>query len=67
VQFPLLAGSLSALREALRLGHDYIGTEHILLTLLGTGEGVAAQILADSGVAADDLRRSVRATVGRVA
>ncbi len=56
-----------SLREALRLGHDYIGTEHILLALLGEGEGLAAQILADSGVPADDLRRSVLAAVGRVA
>jgi len=56
-----------SLREALRLGHDYIGTEHILLALLGKGEGLAAQILADSGAPADDLRRSVLAAVGRVA
>jgi hypothetical protein len=35
-----------ALREALRLGHNYIGTEHILLAILREGEGVAAQILA---------------------
>jgi len=38
-----------ALREALKLGHDYIGTEHILLGLLTEGEGVAAQIML-SGV-----------------
>jgi ATP-dependent Clp protease ATP-binding subunit ClpA len=56
-----------SLREALRLGHDYIGTEHILLALLGKDEGLAAQILADSGVPADDLRRSVLAAVGKVA
>jgi ATP-dependent Clp protease ATP-binding subunit ClpC len=63
----LFAGSSSALREALRLGHDYIGTEHILLALLGKGEGLAAQILADSGVPADDLRRSVLARLERIA
>jgi ATP-dependent Clp protease ATP-binding subunit ClpC len=34
-----------SLRQALKLGHDYIGTEHILLGLLDEGEGVAAQIL----------------------
>jgi ATP-dependent Clp protease ATP-binding subunit ClpC len=54
-------------RQALRLGHDYIGTEHILLVLLGKGEGLAAQILADAGVPADDLRRSVLAGVERIA
>jgi ATP-dependent Clp protease ATP-binding subunit ClpA len=56
-----------SLREALRLGHDYIGTEHILLALLRKGEGLAAEILVDAGVSADDLRRSVLAAVGRVA
>jgi ATP-dependent Clp protease ATP-binding subunit ClpA len=56
-----------SLREARRLGHDYIGAEPILLALLGTVDGLAAQILADSGVPADDLRRSVLAAVGRVA
>jgi ATP-dependent Clp protease ATP-binding subunit ClpC len=56
-----------SLREAERLGHDDIGTEHILLALLEKDEGLAAQILADSGVPADDLRRSVLTAVGRVA
>lgn len=35
-----------ALREALALGHDYIGTEHVLLAIMTEGEGVAAQLLA---------------------
>jgi Clp amino terminal domain, pathogenicity island component len=35
-------------REALQLGHNYIGTEHILLGLIGEGEGVAAQVLTQS-------------------
>src|SRR4026209_673726 len=39
-----------ALRNALRLGHDYIGTEHILLGILEEGQGVAAQILIARGV-----------------
>jgi hypothetical protein len=39
-----------SLREALLLGHTYIGTEHILLGLLREGEGVAAQVLAKLGV-----------------
>jgi ATP-dependent Clp protease ATP-binding subunit ClpA len=37
-----------SLREALQLGHNYIGTEHILLGLIREGEGVAAQVLASS-------------------
>jgi ATP-dependent Clp protease ATP-binding subunit ClpC len=51
-----------ALREALQLGHNYIGTEHLLLGLLREGEGVAAQVLVSLGV---DLR-SVREQVMRV-
>src|SRR6266851_8759606 len=39
-----------SLREALQLGHDYIGTEHILLGLISEGEGVAAQVLVKLGV-----------------
>ena len=38
-----------SLREALQLGHDYIGTEHILLGVLREGQGVAAQVLAGFG------------------
>jgi PPOX class probable F420-dependent enzyme len=45
-----------ALREAIALGHDYIGTEHVLLGLVREGEGVAAQILSDSGLTADRVR-----------
>ena len=56
-----------SLREAIRLHHNYIGTEHILLGLLREGEGLAARILADSGVRADDLRNSVLAALGKVA
>ncbi|MEY2417081.1 MAG: hypothetical protein QOH53_2415 [Ilumatobacteraceae bacterium] len=48
-----------SLREAMQLGHNYIGTEHILLGLVREGEGVAAQVLVARGV---DLKR-VRATV----
>ena len=44
-----------SLREALQLGHTYIGTEHILLGLIREGEGVAAQVLVGLGV---DLNRS---------
>ena len=38
-----------SLREALQLGHNYIGTEHILLGLIREGEGVAAQVLVQAG------------------
>ena len=38
-----------SLREALQLGHNYIGTEHILLGLIREGDGVAAQVLAQAG------------------
>jgi Clp amino terminal domain, pathogenicity island component len=48
-----------ALREALALGHNYIGTEHIVLALRRTDEGLAAQILAEQGVSRDDLRAAV--------
>jgi len=52
-------------REALRLGHDVIGTEHILLGLAVEGEGVAAQILSSSAVTIDELRGMVEQYVGR--
>ena len=56
-----------SLRESLRLRHNYIGSEHILLALLREGRGVAARILVRSGVRADDLRRAVLAALGKVA
>ena len=48
-----------ALREALALGHNYIGPEHILLGLTREGEGVAAQILTAFGVDAEALHNQV--------
>ena len=48
-----------ALREALSLGHNYIGTEHILLGLVRESEGVAARILSDLEVDADRVRQEV--------
>jgi ATP-dependent Clp protease ATP-binding subunit ClpC len=51
-----------ALSEALRFGHNYIGTEHVLLGLIQEKDGVAAQVLADAGA---DLPR-VRAEVVRL-
>ncbi len=48
-----------ALREALSLGHNYIGTEHILLGLVREDEGVAARILLDLDAEADKIRNEV--------
>ena len=48
-----------SLREALDLGHNYIGTEHLLLALLTLGEGVSAQILLDCGAKPDQVRQAV--------
>jgi ATP-dependent Clp protease ATP-binding subunit ClpC len=48
-----------ALREALQLGHDYIGTEHILLGLVREGEGVAAQVLVALGADLERVRQAV--------
>ena len=53
-----------ALREALQLGHNYIGTEHILLGLVREGEGVAAQVLVAQGVALADVRQKVIELLG---
>jgi ATP-dependent Clp protease ATP-binding subunit ClpC len=48
-----------SLREALQLGHNYIGTEHILLGLLREGEGVAAQVLVRLGADLNRVRQEV--------
>jgi hypothetical protein len=48
-----------SLREALQLGHNYIGTEHILLGLIREGEGVAAQVLVKLGADLSGVRRRV--------
>jgi ATP-dependent Clp protease ATP-binding subunit ClpA len=48
-----------SLREALQLGHNYIGTEHILLGLIREGEGVAAQVLVRLGADLDRVRQQV--------
>ncbi|MGB3616568.1 MAG: ATP-dependent Clp protease ATP-binding subunit [Catalinimonas sp.] len=51
--------------EALRLGHEYIGTEHLLLGMIREGEGVAVSLLKKMGVPLDELRASIeRATKG---
>lgn len=53
-----------SLREALQLGHDYIGTEHILLGLVRESEGVAAMVLSDMGVDPDDVSGEIVELLG---
>ena len=53
-----------ALREALALGHNYIGTEHVLLGIVREGEGVANRILVDLGADAEKLRNEVVRLIG---
>jgi ATP-dependent Clp protease ATP-binding subunit ClpC len=48
-----------SLREAAQLGHDYIGTEHILLGLIREGEGIAAQVLVELGAELTRVRQEV--------
>jgi ATP-dependent Clp protease ATP-binding subunit ClpC len=48
-----------SLREALQLGHDHIGTEHILLGLVRVGDGVAAQVIVRLGADLNGVRRQV--------
>lgn len=50
--------------EALRLRHNYVGTEHLLLGLVAEGEGVAARVLQNLGVALDDVRKRVEHLIG---
>lgn len=48
-----------SLREALQMGHNYIGTEHILLGLIREGEGVAARVLSNLGVDIEKVREQI--------
>ena len=52
-----------ALRESIRLGHNHLGTEHILLGLVREGEGVGAAIVREAGADAEAVRRAVTALV----
>ena len=54
-----------SLREALQLGHNYIGTEHMLLGLVREGEGVAAKVLGNLGVELNKVRSAVEFIIGR--
>ncbi len=55
-----------SLREAIQLGHNYIGTEHILLGLVREGEGVAAQVLVKRGLVLDRVRAAVLDEIRRL-
>ena len=54
-----------AQEEARGLGHDYIGTEHLLLGLVHEGEGVAAKVLSNLGVELAKVRSAVELIIGR--
>ncbi|TYR78491.1 ATP-dependent Clp protease ATP-binding subunit [Priestia megaterium] len=54
-----------AQEEALRLGHNNIGTEHILLGIVREGEGIAAKALAALGLSTDKIQKEVEALIGR--
>lgn len=54
------------LREALRLGHDYIGTEHVLLGLLDADDEPGARVLLELGVTKPDVERWVITTLGGI-
>jgi ATP-dependent Clp protease ATP-binding subunit ClpC len=54
-----------AQEEARMLGHNYIGAEHILLGLIGEGEGVAAQALESLGISLQAVRRQVEEIIGQ--
>ena len=49
--------------EAIRLGHDYIGTEHLLLGIIREGEGIAIKIFKNLGVEAFKIKKTVEDTV----
>ncbi len=53
-----------SLTEAVRLGHQFVGTEHLLLGLLREGDGVAVRVLANSGVEPRRLKADVTAAMG---
>jgi ATP-dependent Clp protease ATP-binding subunit ClpA len=54
------------LREGLRLGHNYIGTEHILLALLEQGEGAGYEVLAELGIAKEPAEAKINETLAEI-
>src|SRR5690606_2371813 len=53
-----------SLDESRKLGHSYVGTEHLLLALIREGEGVAARVLANAGVSLNKARQQVLQLLG---
>ncbi|MGI6486559.1 MAG: ATP-dependent Clp protease ATP-binding subunit [Tepidanaerobacteraceae bacterium] len=53
-----------SMEESRRLGHNYVGTEHILLGLLREGEGVAAQVMNNMGISVDKVQAEVLGLIG---
>ncbi len=51
--------------EAVRLGHNNIGTEHILLGLVSEGDGIAAKALQAIGLGSDKIREEVESLIGK--
>ena len=51
--------------ESRRLGHNFVGTEQILLGLLGEGTGVAFKVLRDEGLTLKDARMDIERIIGR--
>ena len=49
--------------EALRLGHDYIGVEHLLLGIIREGEGIAMRMITSSGISSKDLRKKLESKI----
>jgi len=56
-----------SIREAVTLGHRYLGSEHLLLGLLREGNGLAAKILTDAGLRLDELRAATLAALREAA
>jgi prophage maintenance system killer protein len=54
-----------SMEEARQRGHDYLGTEHLLLGLLGAGDGVGGQVLEAMGISPQEVRSRVEGIIGR--
>jgi ATP-dependent Clp protease ATP-binding subunit ClpA len=54
-----------AIEQARQLGHDYLGTEHLLLGLLAAGDSVAVQVLESMGISPEEVRHRIEGVVGR--
>ena len=61
---PAYAALVTAEAEAMSLGHNYIGTEHILLALARTEEAAASRVLRQHGITAEAIEQQTRAVIG---